>query len=188
MPETQFRKGDLVRFRFGIRSIQGELKEDRRPIGIKDRHLYLVEFRPESQSQSLSQIELPADQLQAVQDTGSMEWGKRRPNNTPQQPATPYTRCQTVTPLPREPVAALPRPATAVPQVFAVSWLVAPRHREECAMSDLASSLPPPTPLRQGLRIDYQWGVQKFEIVAIAASIRTTLWEETGEDMTWLHC
>jgi hypothetical protein len=33
----------------------------------------LVEFRPEPQSVALSQIELPADQLQAVQDTVSME-------------------------------------------------------------------------------------------------------------------
>ena len=73
MPEARFRKGDLVRFRLGIRSVQGEVKEDRGPIGVKGRHLYLVEFRPEPQSVALSQIELPADQLQAVQDTVSME-------------------------------------------------------------------------------------------------------------------
>lgn len=73
MPETRFRKGDLVRFRLGTRSVQGEVKEDRGPIGVKGRHLYLVEFRPEPQSASLSQVELPADQLQAVRDTISME-------------------------------------------------------------------------------------------------------------------
>lgn len=73
MPEAQFRKGDLVRFRLGTRSVQGEVKEDRGPIGVKGRHLYLVEFCPESQSVSFSQIELPADQLQAVRDTASME-------------------------------------------------------------------------------------------------------------------
>jgi hypothetical protein len=55
-------------------------------------------------------------------------------------------------------------------------------------MSDLPSSLPPPTPLRQGLRIDYQWGAQKFEIVGTAASIRTAFWQEAGRDVTWLHC
>ena len=71
MPEAQFRKGDLVKFRLGTRSVQGEVKEDRGPIGVKGRHLYLVEFRPESQSASLSLIELPADQLQPVQDTVS---------------------------------------------------------------------------------------------------------------------
>jgi hypothetical protein len=73
MPEAQFRKGDLVRFRLGTRSVQGEVKEDRGPIGIKGRHLYLVEFPPEPRSLSLSQIELPADQLQSVRDTVSME-------------------------------------------------------------------------------------------------------------------
>jgi hypothetical protein len=68
MPEAHFRRGDLVKFRLGTRSVQGEVKEDRGPIGIKGRHLYLVEFRPD-QSASLSQIELPADQLQSVKDT-----------------------------------------------------------------------------------------------------------------------
>lgn len=68
MPESRFRKGDLVKFRFGIRSIQGEVKEDRGPIGVKGRRLYLVAFRPEAQSDALFQIELPADELQSVQD------------------------------------------------------------------------------------------------------------------------
>jgi hypothetical protein len=45
MPERRFRKGDLVSFRIGLRTVQGEVKEDRGPIGIKGRHLYLVEFR-----------------------------------------------------------------------------------------------------------------------------------------------
>ncbi len=73
MPEPRFRKGDLVRFRLGTRSVQGEVKEDRGPIGVKGRHLYLVEFRPEPQAVSLSLIELPADQVQSVQDAVSME-------------------------------------------------------------------------------------------------------------------
>ena len=66
MADRQFRKGDLVRFKLGTRSVQAEVKEDRGPIGVKGRHLYLVEYPPEAQSQSLSQIELPADQLQPV--------------------------------------------------------------------------------------------------------------------------
>jgi hypothetical protein len=73
MAEKQFQKGDLVRFKLGTRSVQGEIKEDRGPIGVKGRHLYLVEYRPESQSPSVSQIELPADQLQSMQSVVSLE-------------------------------------------------------------------------------------------------------------------
>jgi hypothetical protein len=72
MAEHRFRKGDLVRFRLSTRSIQGLVREDRGPIGVKGRHLYLVEFRPEPQSDSPVQIELPAEQLQLIQDTVSM--------------------------------------------------------------------------------------------------------------------
>lgn len=68
MPEARFRKGELVRFRFGIRTLQGEVKEDRGPIGVKGRHLYLVEFHPEAQSSSISFVELPADELQSLHD------------------------------------------------------------------------------------------------------------------------
>jgi hypothetical protein len=57
----------------GTRSVQGEVKEDRGPIGVKGRHLYLVEFRSEPQSVSLSLIELPADQLQQVSPEVSNE-------------------------------------------------------------------------------------------------------------------
>ncbi len=68
MHEAQFQKGELVRFRLGTRSVMGEVKEDRGPIGVKGRRLYLVEFRPDPQTASLSLIELPADQLNSVQD------------------------------------------------------------------------------------------------------------------------
>ena len=71
--ERRFRKNDLVSFRLSTRSIQGVVKEDRGPIGVKGRHLYLVEFRPEPQSENLALIELPAEQLQSVQNTVSME-------------------------------------------------------------------------------------------------------------------
>ena len=73
MPDRQYRKGDFVRFKLGTRSVQGEVKEDRGPIGVKGRQLYLIEFRPEAQSPSLSQIELPAEQLQSVPGVGSQE-------------------------------------------------------------------------------------------------------------------
>ena len=68
MPEPRFRKGDRVNFRWGIRSVRGEVKEDRGPLGVGGRHLYLVEFRPEAHSASPSLVELPADQLRPVPD------------------------------------------------------------------------------------------------------------------------
>lgn len=68
MPQTSFRRGDHVCFRLGTRTVQGSVKEDRGPIGVKGRHLYLVEFHPESLSESLAVIELPADELQSMPD------------------------------------------------------------------------------------------------------------------------
>lgn len=73
MAERRFRKGDLVRFRLGTRSVAGVVKEDRGPIGVKGRHLYLVEFHPEAHSDTLSLVELPADELQLSQDKVSTE-------------------------------------------------------------------------------------------------------------------
>lgn len=73
MPNAQFQKGDQVEFRLGTRSVQGAVKEDRGPIGIKGRRLYLVEFRTEAQSISPSEIELPADELRLARDTASTE-------------------------------------------------------------------------------------------------------------------
>ena len=64
MAPAQFHKRDRVRFRLGTRSVQGMVKEDRGPIGIRGRRLYLVEFRADPPSPS--QIELPAEELQAV--------------------------------------------------------------------------------------------------------------------------
>jgi hypothetical protein len=64
MAEKRFSKGDRVQFQYGTRSVQGIVKEDRGPIGIKGRHLYLIEFTRELPS--TAQIELPAEQLEAV--------------------------------------------------------------------------------------------------------------------------
>lgn len=71
MPEVKFRKGDRVRFQFSIYSVEGIVKEDRGPIGIKGRHLYLIEFPFGLHAESPSHIELPAEQLQLVQDAVS---------------------------------------------------------------------------------------------------------------------
>jgi hypothetical protein len=67
--------GDRVRFRYGTREVTGTVKEDRGPIGIKGRHLYLIYFSPEPQSPSPSQIELPADQFELVRETGARDEG-----------------------------------------------------------------------------------------------------------------
>ncbi len=68
MSKRKIKKGDRVRFTVGIRSVQGIVKEDRGPIGIKGRHLYLVEFHSRPASSSL--IELPADELAAAGAAG----------------------------------------------------------------------------------------------------------------------
>ena len=64
MGKTRFQRGDRVRFKIAGRPRQGVVKEDRGPIGISGRRLYLVEFRADPPSPS--QIELPADQLEAL--------------------------------------------------------------------------------------------------------------------------
>jgi hypothetical protein len=66
MSERQVRKGDCVQFQYLNRVLQGVVKEDRGPIGIKGRHLYLVEFRhgPEA---PISQAELPAEEFEPAQ-------------------------------------------------------------------------------------------------------------------------
>jgi hypothetical protein len=71
MPQTKFRKGDPVKFSFGMRTVKGIVTEDRGPIGINARRLYAVAFHPESQSESTSLIELPAEELQPLQKSDS---------------------------------------------------------------------------------------------------------------------
>ncbi len=73
MSKKTFRTGQRVTFKYGTRSVQGVVKEDRGPIGMKGRVLYLVEFRPEAQSPYVSHIELPADQLKEVEGAVSFE-------------------------------------------------------------------------------------------------------------------
>jgi hypothetical protein len=73
MREIKFRKGDLVRFQFGEYTFQGVVKEDRGPIGRKGRRLYLVEFLFGPYAESPSHIELPAEDLQLIQDAVSKE-------------------------------------------------------------------------------------------------------------------
>jgi hypothetical protein len=64
MREVRFHIGDRVRFRLGIRSVLGVVREDRGAIGIKGRRLYRVEFREKLQPPG--QIELPAEEMRPV--------------------------------------------------------------------------------------------------------------------------
>ncbi len=68
MSKPKFHVGQLVNFQFGTRDVQGIVKEDRGPIGMRGRVLYLVEFRQDAQSPELSNIELPADRLQKAEN------------------------------------------------------------------------------------------------------------------------
>jgi hypothetical protein len=64
--------GDQVRFVYGKQKITGTVKEDRGPIGVKGRRLYLISFLLEPNS-PLRQIELPAEQLELVRDAVSLD-------------------------------------------------------------------------------------------------------------------
>lgn len=65
--DTRIKAGDRVRFSYGTRMVTGTVKEDRGPIGVKGRHLYLIAFLSEPDVGSSLQIELPADQLERAQ-------------------------------------------------------------------------------------------------------------------------
>jgi hypothetical protein len=69
MAEKRFREGDRVKFQYGLRWVEGVVKEDVGPIGVKGRHLYLVVFKAEPLSPS--EIELPAEDLEPVTDSVS---------------------------------------------------------------------------------------------------------------------
>jgi hypothetical protein len=73
MPERKFRKGDRVRFHFVTRFVEGVVREDRGPIGLNGRRLYRVEFRIGPHVESSSHIELPAEELQLVQNAVSRD-------------------------------------------------------------------------------------------------------------------
>jgi hypothetical protein len=61
MRERRFHKGNMVKFQFGLRTVPGPIKEDRGPIGVKGRRLYLIEFPIDSIAPTLAGIELPAE-------------------------------------------------------------------------------------------------------------------------------
>jgi hypothetical protein len=57
--------GDKVRFRLGARSVAGQVREDRGPIGIGGRRLYLVAY--ELGKGNWYSIELPAAEIEAIE-------------------------------------------------------------------------------------------------------------------------
>ncbi len=65
--KRELHKGDRVKFTLGARPVEGRVKEERGPIGINGRRLYLVEFgNGDGEPQPPSQIELPAEELEAI--------------------------------------------------------------------------------------------------------------------------
>jgi hypothetical protein len=71
MSERRYRKGDRVRFRFGLEHVEGVVKEDRGPIGIGGRRLFLVEFPRQMYDDPFTRLELPAERLQLVSEAAS---------------------------------------------------------------------------------------------------------------------
>ena len=47
--------------------------------------------------------------------------------------------------------------------------------------------LPEPVDLMRTAVVKYQWGDQHFEVFCSACSVRTEVWEDSGEVITWLH-
>ena len=70
MREPRFHVGDRVQFQLGRRIVQGVVKEDRGPIGVKGRRLYAVVF---PFGEGISRGEFPAVELELVPDTVSKE-------------------------------------------------------------------------------------------------------------------
>ncbi len=71
--KAKFHVGDRVRFLFGTQKVTGTVKEDRGPIGVKGRRLYLVHVLMEPPSNEILRIELPAEDLEMVRGSTSLE-------------------------------------------------------------------------------------------------------------------
>lgn len=67
MAERRYRKGDPVRFRFGVKFVEGVVIEERGPIGIGGRRLYGIEFRLGPDGENVMYTELPAVEMQPVE-------------------------------------------------------------------------------------------------------------------------
>ena len=64
--DSEIHVGATVRFRYGIEEVNGVVKEDRGPIGVKGRRLYRIQFNAGPGYES--EVELPADQLRVLNE------------------------------------------------------------------------------------------------------------------------
>ena len=62
--ESEIRVGTPVQFRYGVEDVCGVVMEDRGPIGVGGRRLFLIRFTAEPGYES--EIELPADQFRVL--------------------------------------------------------------------------------------------------------------------------
>ena len=67
--KADIKVGDQVRFMFGPNQVTGTVKEDRGPIGIKGRRLYLIHYSPEAPF--VLQLEMPVDEFEVIRDVAS---------------------------------------------------------------------------------------------------------------------
>ena len=65
MSSRTVRVGDEVRFRLAGRTVVGKVREDRGPIGVSGRNLYLIAY--EMGKGNLYLIELPRDEIEVVE-------------------------------------------------------------------------------------------------------------------------
>jgi hypothetical protein len=65
MSSQVFQVGDKVQFRLAGRSVAGHIREDRGPIGVGGRHLYLVVYALGKDDSY--EIELPAEEIEAAE-------------------------------------------------------------------------------------------------------------------------
>jgi hypothetical protein len=65
MTSGSLRVGEEVRFRLAGRTVVGKVREDRGPIGVGGRHLYLITY--EMGKGNPYAIELPRDEIEAVE-------------------------------------------------------------------------------------------------------------------------
>ncbi len=56
--------GDKIKFRLGGRDVAGEVREDRGPIGVGGRRLYLVVY--ELGRDNWYSVEMPADEIEVI--------------------------------------------------------------------------------------------------------------------------
>jgi hypothetical protein len=67
MSKRKPKVGDVVRFKRGIDTVEGVIREDRGPLGIGGRHLFDIEFHIGLDDEPNRFIELPAVDFELVE-------------------------------------------------------------------------------------------------------------------------